>query len=100
MQYLEGPRAGMARVYEHIVADRLHSGTIELVREPIPARELSDWTMAFRSISAFGISRPISFDDLAIAKIDPAAVASSVTHRLLLKFWNKGRLQTPCGAIS
>jgi len=94
MQYLEGPRAGVARVYEHIVADGLHHGIIELVREPIPTREFADWTMAFRSISAFGMSSPETFDKLFIAKIDPAVAARSMTHSLLLKFWNKGRLET------
>jgi hypothetical protein len=94
MQYLEGPCAGVARVYEHIVADGLHHGIIELVREPIPTREFSDWTMAFRSISAFGMSSPDTFDKLFIAKIDPAVAARSMTHSLLLKFWNKGRLET------
>lgn len=98
MQYLEGPRAGVARVYEHIVADRLHHGIIELVREPIAAREFSDWTMAFRSISAFGLSSPDKFDDLFIAKIDPAAAAPSVTHSLLLKFWNKGAIPAKAGS--
>jgi hypothetical protein len=98
MQYLEGPRAGVARVYEHIVADRLHHGIIELVREPIAAREFSDWTMAFRSISAFGLSSPDKFDDLFIAKIDPSAAAPSVTHSLLLKFWNKGAIPTKAGS--
>jgi len=101
MQYLEGPRTGVDRVYEHIVADRLHHGIIELVREPIPEREFSDWTMAFRSISAFGMSSPDKFDELFIAKIvEPAAAAPSVTHSLLLKFWHKGRLETRCSAIS
>ena len=85
MQYLEGPCAGMARLYEHILADRLRSGSIELVREPNPARELSDWTMAFRLMSVFGMSSPVKFDDLFIAKIDPSAAAPSVTHSLLLK---------------
>jgi hypothetical protein len=98
MQYLEGPRAGVARVYEHIVADRLHHGIIELVREPIAAREFADWTMAFRSISAFGLSSPDKFDDLFIAKIDPAAAAPSVTHSLLLKFWNKGAIPAKAGS--
>ncbi len=100
MQYLEGPCAGVARVYAHIVADRLHHGIIELVREPIPAREFSDWTMAFRSISAFGMSSPEKFDDHFLAKIDPAATARSVTHSLLRKFWSKGRLETRGGANS
>jgi len=100
MQYLEGPSAGVARVYGHIVADRLHHGIIELVREPIPAREFMDWTMAFRSISSYGMSSPDKFDRLFMAKIDPAAAAPSVTHSLLWKFWNKGRLETRGSAIA
>ena len=100
MQYLEGPRTGIARVYEHILADRLHHGIIELVREPIRAREFADWTMAFRSISAFGLSSPGKFDEQFLARIDPAAASPSVTHSLLLKFWNKGRLQPQTSEIS
>ena len=98
MQYLEGPRAGVAHVYEHIMADRLHHGIIELVREPIAAREFSDWTMAFRSISAFGLSSPDRFDYLFIAKIDAAAAVPSLTHSLLLKFWNKGAIPAKAGS--
>ena len=56
--------------------------------------------MAFRSKGALGMSSPEKFDDLFIAKIDPAVAARSVTHSLLLKFWNKGRLETRCSAIS
>ena len=54
--------------------------------------------MAFRSISAFGLSSPDKFDDLFIAKIDPAAAAPSVTHSLLLKFWNKGAMPAKAGS--
>ncbi len=57
-------------------------------------------TSWLRACRAFGMSSPLKFDDLFIAKIDPAVTAPSVTHSLLLKFWNKGRLQTPCSAIS
>jgi hypothetical protein len=91
MQYLEGPAAGMAIVYQAIRADRLHHGIIELLREPIAEREFADWSMAFRSVSAFGVSNPVSFDSLFIPKIDPAVSAATGTHRLLWKFWNKGQ---------
>jgi hypothetical protein len=90
MQYLEGPAAGIANVYQFIKADRQHHGIIELLREPITAREFSDWSMAFRSVSAFGMSSPETFDALFIPKIDPAVAEPTGTHRLLWKFWNKG----------
>jgi hypothetical protein len=90
MQYLEGPASGIANVYQAIKADGLHHGIIELLREAIAEREFSDWSMAFRSVSAFGISSPERFDSLFIPKIDPAVCAATGTHRLLWKFWNKG----------
>ncbi len=85
------PRAGVARVYEHIVADRLHHGIIELVREPIAAREFSDWTMAFRSISAFGLSSPDKFDDLFLAKIDPGSCRPFGDAQLAVEVLEQGR---------
>jgi hypothetical protein len=91
MQYLEGPAAGLATVYEAIKADPQHHCIIELMREPIAAREFADWTMAFRSVSAFGMSSPETFDHLFVPKIDPAVAAPTGTHRLLWQFWNKGR---------
>ena len=90
MQYLEGPAAGMAKVYEAIRADKLHHGIIELLREPIVSREFADWSMAFRSVSAFGMSSPEKFDSAFIPMVDPAVAAPSLTHSLLWKFWNKG----------
>ena len=90
MQYLEGPAAGMAKVYEAIKSDKLHHGIIELLREPIVSREFADWSMAFRSVSAFGMSSPEKFDSSVIPMIDPATAAPSGTHSLLWKFWNKG----------
>lgn len=100
MQYLEGPAEGLGRVYERIVADPLHHGIIELVREPIREREFADWTMAFRSISAYGMASPCTFDPVFIAKIEPAAAAATVTHDLLSKFWNKGRLERRVSATA
>ena len=91
MQYLEGPAAGIATVYEAIKADRLHHGIIELMHEPIVAREFADWSMAFRSVSAFGMCSPEKFDHLFVPKIDPAHTPPSGTHKLLWQFWNKGR---------
>jgi len=91
MQYIEGPAAGIATVYQAIKADRLHHGIIELMREPIAEREFADWTMAFRSVSAFGMSSPETFDRLFVPMIDPAVAKPTGMRRLLWQFWNKGR---------
>lgn len=90
MQYLEGPAEGIAAIYEAIKADKLHHGLIELLHEPIAAREFADWSMAYRCVSAFGMSSPAKFDSVFIPKIDPAVAEPTGTQRLLWKFWNKG----------
>jgi hypothetical protein len=91
MQYLEGPASGMSKIYEIIKADPLHRGIIELLREPIRTREFADWSMAFRSISAFGMSSPEELEAVFFAKHDPSAGPVSASHTLLAKFWNKGK---------
>ena len=90
MQYLEGPPAGLNKVYEVIKADPQHEGIIELVHEPISSREFSDWAMAFRDICAFGAASPPGIDDALSAKRPAGARADSAARILLTKFWNKG----------
>ena len=97
MQYLEGPAEGVARVYDSIRADPMHSGIIELLRGPIRAREFDDWAMGFRDISAFGVSDPPGIDDVfAGESADDAAdgPAGSAAHGLLSRFWNKGGVRS------
>jgi len=90
MQYLEGPHSGMSKVYEIIKADPLHHGLIELLREPIEAREFSEWSMAFRNISAFGEANPPEIDAVFLEARSVRPRPSSAGHVLLSKFWNKG----------
>ena len=90
MQYLEGGEAGMATVYDAIKADPLHSGIVELLREPIDCREFEEWAMGFRSISAFGLANPVQVDRVFRSRVDPEICRPSAAHTLLWKFWNKG----------
>lgn len=97
MQYLEGPADGVARVYDSIRSDTMHSGIIELLREPIRAREFDDWAMGFRDISAFGVSDPPGIDDVFSGEsADDLADAppESAAHLLLSRFWNKGGVRS------
>ncbi|MBL0730592.1 BLUF domain-containing protein [Piscinibacter sp. HJYY11] len=46
MQYFEGEPGPMAQTYERIRKSRQHSRLVELMNEPIGAREFPDWHMA------------------------------------------------------
>jgi hypothetical protein len=91
MQCLEGPALGLARVYERIKFDSLHFGMIDLVREPIAAREFPEWSMAFRVAGAMGASSPTQQDELLSKRLSPSGVPMSLSRALLAKFWSRGR---------
>ena len=90
IQYLEGPASGIEKVYAIIKADPQHHGIIELMHEPIQSREFSDWSMAFRDISAFGIASPPEIDRVFEAAGSAGSCPASAGHVFLSKFWNKG----------
>jgi hypothetical protein len=90
MQYLEGSASAMTKIFDIIKADPLHRNIIELLHEPIQSRAFGEWSMAFRSISAFGVSTPPQLDAVFSAQQSPAVRSSSTSHKLLWNFWNKG----------
>jgi hypothetical protein len=94
MQYLEGPTDAVAEVYEIIRRSALHKGLIELIHEPIDAREFGDWTMAFRDISAFGMSDPPAIDQTFAGGPSEMPGPASAARRLLMGFWNKGGVRS------
>lgn len=90
MQYLEGSASTLTKIFDIIKADPLHRNIIELLHEPILSRAFGEWSMAFRSISAFGMSMPPQLDAAFSAQQSPAVRSSSASHKLLWNFWNKG----------
>jgi len=91
MQYLEGPAAGLSRVYGFIKADPLHYGVIDLLREPITEREFASWSMELRAIGAHGHSDVSQQDALLTARPASLALPRSKARELLLNFWSRGR---------
>ena len=91
MQYLEGPAAGLSRVYDIIKRHPLHYGLIDLVREPIAEREFADWAMAFHMVGAFGRSSPAKQDALLADRLRITSRPPSPACGLLSEFWFKGR---------
>jgi hypothetical protein len=91
MQYLEGPAAGMTLVYQSIKASTLHHGIIELLREPIATSEFPEWSMAFRSPNASGMSHPAQQADMLAQRLTPSSAPVSAARLFLSKFWARGR---------
>lgn len=95
MQYMEGPAAGLSRVYGIIKHHPLHYGLIDLIREPIREREFADWAMAFHVVGAFGKASPIQQDALLAERLRITSRPPSAACGLLSEFWHRGR-----GAVS
>ena len=91
MQYVEGPADAMASVYAKIKTSPLHGGIVELLREPIVRREFPLWSMAFRSVDAFGLSDPSHQADFLSQRAAAGEEPLSVARLLLSRFWQRGR---------
>ena len=91
MQYLEGPAAGLHRIYAVIKTHPLHYGLVDLMREPIHAREFTEWSMACHAVAAGGES-PLPDDyDLLASRLTAAVRTQSEACLLLSHFWVDGR---------
>jgi len=50
-QVLEGPAESVDALYEKIFRDKRHRRITKIIREPIEARDFSEWTMGYAGIS-------------------------------------------------
>ncbi len=92
MQYLEGPKAGLHRVYAVIKTHALHYGLTDLVREPIRAREFAEWAMACAVVAAGRESPLLDHYDLLAGRLAAAVSSKSEACLLLSHFWMAGRV--------
>ena len=90
MQYLEGPAVGLLRVYGIIKTDPLHYGLIDLVREPIRAREFAEWSMACHVVGTAGESSLTENYALLSGRLAAALRPKSAACELLSSFWAVG----------
>jgi hypothetical protein len=91
MQYLEGPEAGLHRVYALIKTHALHYGLVDLVREPLPAREFAEWSMACHVVGAGGETLLSDRYGLFASRLAAAVDSKSEACLLLSNFWTAGR---------
>lgn len=96
LQYLEGPAEGVARVWQRVVACRLHHGVTELLREPLAARHFDRWHMGF--VQAPSSTMQALAQTQWRSRVGPllAAPESSSALGVLLDFWRRSQgLQLP-----
>jgi hypothetical protein len=91
LQYLEGPSDGLARVWQRVVACRMHHGITELVREPIPARFFDQWHMGFVHAPSTVLQSLAQAQWRASTGPLLARPESSDALGVLLDFWNRSR---------
>jgi hypothetical protein len=101
MQYLEGPAAGLSRVYTLIKSHPMHYGLIDLVRAPIATRLFADFAMACHVVEPAtgarlsGATSPAQQDHLLAQRLAAADAGASAAGELLTQFWLRGRGSMP-----
>lgn len=88
MQYIEGTVDGLEQIYSIIKADKLHTGIIEMLNEPIHVRQFPEWSMACQKGQFRSFSRPEDYSDHLAVKLDCSNLDESGARLLLNQFWN------------
>lgn len=90
IQYLEGPGAGLDRVYRRIQADSLHHDIFEVYREPIGSREFAEWQMAFAPTRVSGLAKHFPVNDHLAQRLRASKDTLSGGRHLLDACWGNG----------
>lgn len=94
MHCIEGEVDSLMETYGHICQSGMHTGLIELLREPIVAREFAEWPLAFRVINTYGMNQLVEEDDRVLQKLENRDSASMTQSLILLSsFWKSAREQ-------
>lgn len=90
LQVIEGNESDIDALFETISQDPRHGNIVTIVRESIPRRAFSDWSMGFADISREDLERASGWNDFMS---NPDAVHSLVPGRAqkLLKAFKDGR---------
>jgi hypothetical protein len=91
MQYIEGPPAGLDKVYDHIRKDPLHTGLIELCRETVPRRAFDGWAMAAKVFDVSTTGKGAFADSEQQQALRLLADANGAAGILLRGFWQRSQ---------
>jgi hypothetical protein len=97
-QVLEGDCDVVDELYSHIQRDPRHSRVTLIIREPIAARDFSEWTMGFSTIDALEAGQLIGENDFFKSASCVARLDSGRAKKLLAAFrdgrWRSQRTET------
>jgi hypothetical protein len=90
MQYFEGPKTGVLKIFELICKSSLHEQIVEVSRQSLASREYGDWSMAFLA-DVDPQSLPQTREDASLRRNLEAqtSVDSTTAHTQLAEFWKK-----------
>lgn len=92
MQYIEGPQAGLVRIFAHIQRSPFHTDIVDLKWKPIDGRVYGDWSMAFLSDGDGIPAKRAPQDPALVQELEARALQShSPTLQTLYKTWNHER---------
>jgi len=86
IQVLEGPEEQVKILYQTISRDNRHNQLIKLYSQPIESRSFSDWSMAYRTVSASEFSRFNQLIDNA-RSVSPLQKQNSIVLGLVRLFY-------------
>ena len=89
-QILEGPGTEIERVFTRIAADPRHHSITRIIKEPIPQRAFSEWSMAYAGTSKSDLQSIDGLNDFFIGAtcLNQMDLGRS---KKLLKAFSKGR---------
>ncbi len=88
MQYIEGPQPALNAIFASIKRDPLHRDIIELMNEPVAAREFPGWSMACTPAEMEDIVRLSEARWKAVLARDESQ-RSDLGKELLAEFWRE-----------
>jgi hypothetical protein len=91
IQYVEGPNEALIQLYRQIKEDKRHTGLIEIMNEPIEAREFPQWSLASKTEFFQTFSNPEQYADLFQPDVEGVEMQHSVVRSVLHSFWNQSR---------
>lgn len=88
MQALEGPDEDVLSLYEKIIRDERHTGSIKLLQRRIEQREFGGWAMAFCDFNRSSEDSSEGFSTFLCEPLNSNSFRNNPTsaHKLLLSF--------------
>lgn len=90
MQYLEGPKASILKIFDIIKKSIAHQDIVEISQQPLERREYADWSMAFLAdVDAHVLPHAKENASLIDGLEADTTDTSTLAHTQMADFWKK-----------